>query len=166
MHILFLSAILEWICISNHFFRMKNHFSSSYILFRQSLQIFLFNNALFNTLKNSIHQISLSYIFNITKPIIKNSKMNGNKTNNQDSAVCPSLQIKFNTYVQNKIYTNLIKKTIVVLGTRHWKEPKWYLLEFPTFWMTMSINANIEMTKYVMDGAQRSLNDFGSAIIN
>jgi hypothetical protein len=59
------------------------------------------------------------YIFNIISPIIKNSKINGNKINNQDNVVCPSLQIKFNTYVQNKIYTNLIKNTIIVLGTRH-----------------------------------------------
>ena len=59
------------------------------------------------------------YIFNIINPIIKNSRINGNKTNNQDNVVCPSLQIKFNTYVQNKIYANLIKNTIIVLGTRH-----------------------------------------------
>jgi hypothetical protein len=58
-----------------------------------------------------------NYIFNITNPIIKKSRINGNKTNNQDKVVCPSLQIKFNTYVQNKMYTNLIKKTIVVFGT-------------------------------------------------
>jgi len=54
-----------------------------------------------------------------------NNKIQGSKTNNHESPMCPSLHIKLRTYVQNKIYSNLATKTAAVLGTRHEKAPTW-----------------------------------------
>ncbi len=59
----------------------------------------------------------------INMPIMTNNKIQGSKTNNQESPMCPSLHIKLRTYVQNKMYINLATKTAAVLGTRHEKVP-------------------------------------------
>jgi len=57
-------------------------------------------------------------------PKITNKRIKGKRTSNHEIPVCPSLHIRFNIHVQNKIYINLKKNTIMVLGTRHEKLPK------------------------------------------
>lgn len=65
----------------------------------------------------------MSYIFNIIIPIITKNNIQGNNTNNHDKPECPSLHIKFNIYVQNNTYINLIMNIKAVFGTRQEKQP-------------------------------------------
>ena len=50
-------------------------------------------------------------------PIITNIKIIGNNTKNHDKLVYPALQKVFNSHVQNTIYNNLPKNTLIVSGT-------------------------------------------------
>jgi hypothetical protein len=47
----------------------------------------------------------------------RKNKIKGNSNNNQAILVEPDLHIKFNIHVQNKIYTNLTKKIMVIFVT-------------------------------------------------
>jgi len=58
-------------------------------------------------------------------PIIIKKSMTGKKTNNQEIVVCPSLQIRLRTHVQNNIYINFTINIRVVLGTAQEKLPIW-----------------------------------------
>ena len=56
-------------------------------------------------------------------PIITNIKIIGNNTKNHDKLVYPALQNVFNNHVQNTMYNNLPKNTVIVSGTWHWYNP-------------------------------------------
>jgi len=47
------------------------------------------------------------YYFNIITPKIINKKMNGRRTKNQETLLYPSLQIRWSTHVQKRMYTRL-----------------------------------------------------------
>lgn len=66
---------------------------------------------------------------------------------NQERLVYPSLQMRFNMYVQKRIYTKLNRRTSRVLVTRHEKYPIEKVFVFPKFCTTTMTNAMIEMTK-------------------
>lgn len=75
------------------------------------------------------------------------NKINGNNTKNQDTYLCPLLQIKFNIHVQNNIYTNFNTIINIVLGTLQEKLPIQYLEVFPEFCIKITIHAKRLTTK-------------------